>query len=103
VNSNNDSLVALILQSIREACQQLDLQQLVELTAGTVLFGPGGELDSLGLVNLIVLLEEKISDEFGVEIVLTDQRAMSQQHSPFRTVQVLADYVVRLLNEKKGV
>ena len=103
MNSNNDSLVALILQSIREACQQLDLQQLAELTAGTVLFGPGGELDSLGLVNLIVLLEEKISDEFGVEIVLTDQRAMSQQHSPFRTVQALADYVVRLLNEKKGV
>ena len=103
MNSENDSLVALILQSIREACQQLDLQQLVELTAETVLFGPGGELDSLGLVNLIVLLEEKISDEFGVEIVLTDQRAMSQQHSPFRTVQALADYVVRLLNEKKGV
>lgn len=103
MNSENDSLVALILQSIREACQQLDLQQLVELTAETVLFGPGGELDSLGLVNLIVLLEEKISDEFGVEIVLTDERAMSEKHSPFRTVQALGDYVLRLLDEKRNV
>ena len=99
----NGSVEALILQSLREVREQLGTSQSTEPRGQTVLFGRGGELDSLGLVNLIVLLEEKISDEFGVEIVLTDQRAMSQQHSPFRTVQALADYVVRLLNEKKGV
>ncbi len=47
----------------------------------------------LGLVNLIVLVEEKIQQRFGVGITLVDERAMSQSKSPFRTLGSLAEFV----------
>ncbi len=64
----------------------------------TVLFGPGGALDSIGLVNLIVATEQAVERVFGVAITLADEKAMSQKQSPFRTVRALRDYVETLLN-----
>lgn len=63
------------------------------------LIGKDAKLDSLGLVNLIVLVEEKIQQKFGVGITLVDERAMSQSKSPFRTLGSLAEFVEEQLNE----
>ena len=59
-------------------------------------------MDSLGLVNLIVSVEQNIEDDFDVSITIADERAMSQKHSPFRTVGTLADYIEILLKEKEN-
>ena len=64
------------------------------------LFGGGSDLDSLGLVNLIVCIEENINTEFNMSVSIADEKAMSQKHSPFRSVDTLADYLFALLNEK---
>ena len=56
-------------------------------------------MDSLALVSLITDLEEKISDEFDEDIVLADEKAMSQRTSPFRTVESLTEYISKLLEE----
>ena len=66
----------------------------------TRLFGGNSKLDSLGLVNLIVAVEQNIEDEFDITITLADERSMSQKHSPFRTVGSLVDYIEMLLKEK---
>ena len=67
------------------------------LTPETCLFGPSGLLDSLGLVSVLVELEQKASDASGRSVSLMDDRAMSQTSSPFRTVRSLADYLGRQL------
>ncbi len=67
--------------------------------ANPVLFGPGGTLDSLGLVNFLADLEYRLADEFGRELVLASERAMSRSRSPFRDVDALTAYVAELLNE----
>ena len=54
--------------------------------------GAGSPLDSLGLVSLLIEVEEGLRDA-GWEISLSDERAVSQRHSPFRTVQTLAAYI----------
>jgi acyl carrier protein len=59
----------------------------------TRLFGPSGVLDSLGLVSVLVELEQKLADLAGTSVTLMDDRAMSQTSSPFRTVDSLADYL----------
>ena len=69
------------------------------LSKKTILFGKDGKLDSLGLVNLLVIMEQNIEDEFDVSIIIADERAMSQKHSPFRTIGTLADYIDMLLRE----
>ena len=65
-----------------------------------VIYGDNSQLDSLALVSLIVAVEQNIEDEFGISITLADERAMSQENSPFRSVRSLADYVETILKEK---
>ena len=65
-----------------------------------MLFGGNSKLDSLWLINFIVLVEQNIEDELNITITLADERAMSQKHSPFRTVGSLIDYIKVLLEEK---
>jgi hypothetical protein len=66
----------------------------------TRLVGERAVLSSLALVSLIVEVEQTIEDEWGVALTLADERALSQQHSPFRSVGTLADWVDRLLAEQ---
>ena len=68
----------------------------------TVLLGEAGGLDSLGLVNLIVAVEEEIDEEFGVTINIADEKARAQVNSPLKTVGSLADYIAALLTEKRN-
>jgi hypothetical protein len=65
----------------------------------TRLYGTGGALDSLALVSLILDVEETVNAQSGKQLVLADERAMSQKRNPFRDVQSLADYVLMRLKE----
>jgi hypothetical protein len=63
------------------------------------IFGPGAPLDSLGLVNFLADLEYRLAEEFGRELVLASDRAMSRSQSPFRDVETLTNYILELLAE----
>ena len=93
-----------ILQSIYNSIDslnaQLPIEEHVEKSNSTALFGSGSKLDSLGLINLIVAVEKNIENEFDTTITLADERAMSQEDSPFRTVGSLTDYIEMILEEK---
>jgi D-alanine--poly(phosphoribitol) ligase subunit 2 len=96
----NEKIKQAIFNSIEEINQQLENKDQLEKNIETVLFGENGVLDSLGLINLVVAVEQSIEDEFDVTITLADERAMSQQTSPFRTVGTMTDYIEILLGEK---
>ena len=66
----------------------------------TALFGGRSDLDSLGLINFVVAAEQAIERDFGTPIMLADDRALSQEPSPFRSIGALADYIEALLAEK---
>ena len=93
------SIETVIINSIKELNNNLSKDNKLELSKKTILFGKDGKLDSLGLVNLLVIMEQNIEDEFDVCIIIADERAMSQKHSPFRTIGTLADYIDMLLKE----
>ena len=75
-----------------------ELEESIELSLDSKLFGGGGPLDSMALVNLLVDLEELIEDDYGKTITLADEKAMSRRTSPFSRVQNLIDYVQEQLN-----
>lgn len=70
------------------------------LEENTVLFGADGVLDSMGLVTLIIAVEQAIDDKFGATAGLADEKAMSQANSPYRSVAALADYAVSQIEGK---
>ena len=91
-----------VLQAVYGAMRELresgvPAADLAQASIETPLFGRHGILDSLGLVHLIVLVEDRVADLFGVNVTLADDKALSEQRSPFRTVGSLTDYVVKRL------
>lgn len=74
----------------------------VERGRETPLYGGNGVLDSLALVRLVLELEERIKDRYGVAVSLADERAISQKKSPFRTVGSLADYIGARLDDREA-
>ena len=90
----------LVFRAIDEINQQLPIEDHLEKSLDAVLLGINSKLDSLGLINLIVAVEQNIEDEFDVTITLADEKAMSQKHSPFRTVESLVNYIRLLLEEQ---
>ena len=87
----------ILLESIEELNQDADERISLHNGEDTPIFGSGSDLDSLGLVNLIVAVEEKIESDFSVSITLADEKAMSQKTSPFRTVGTLIEYIEGLI------
>lgn len=64
----------------------------------TRLYGKGGLLDSLGMVTLILELEERVSAECGRDIVIADEKAFSRKKSPFRDIETLVSYISDVLS-----
>jgi acyl carrier protein len=93
----------IVLHEIRQdknlKSAELGESELLDLS----LLGRGAALDSIGLVNLIFAIEERIRNELGVLIEIASERAMSQTKSPFRTVRTLIDFVSQLVDEAKKV
>ncbi len=94
-----DKIEKVILDALVEINEELENEELNTLTRETKIYGRSGALDSLALVSFITDLEERISDEFRKDIVLADEKAMSQRTSPFRTVETLTIYTEKLLIE----
>ena len=94
-----DKIESVVLGALKELNEELEIEVLDSPTADTKLFGGSGVLNSLALVSLIADIESIISDEFDANIVLADERAMSQRISPFRSVGTLTEYIDTLLSE----
>lgn len=94
-------VLEIILRALRNLNDELGDDEKFEVGARTPLFGPDATLDSLALVSVIVDVEGDVSQALGRSISLTDDRAMSQQVSPFDDVQTLLQYVMTLVSEGK--
>jgi acyl carrier protein len=66
----------------------------------TVLLGENAVLDSLNFVSFIAAVEERIENTTGKRVSLANERAMSRQRSPFRTMGSLASYIEELLADR---
>lgn len=96
---DHKALVAAITRLLRQVLEQRGRTAPSGAGAETILFGPGGALDSMGLVTLIMEVEYMLAEQFGVTLTLADDRAMSQRTSPFRSVGTLADYILHNLGD----
>ncbi|GAB4441765.1 MAG: hypothetical protein OHK0015_39440 [Chloroflexi bacterium OHK40] len=96
---DRDTGVQVVLASLREVLEQSGEDVPADLTEDTVLVGNGAVIDSLGVVSLIVEIEQRLEMDYEISVTLANDRAMSQRNSPFRTVGVLADYILTMIKE----
>ena len=99
---NDEKVLNIIYAAIDELNAENPDKPDIEKQPGTILFGRGGGLDSLSLVNLIISVEGLLDSEFDISVTLADEKAMSLSHNPFKTVERLAEYTQTRLAEATG-
>jgi acyl carrier protein len=97
--SMRNDVVEAIYEAIRRTNETRPPDSALVCSEDTVFFGQGGSLDSLGLVSLIMDVEEILNAHWRTALVLADERAVAQRRNPFRDVKSLADHVVSRLME----
>jgi acyl carrier protein len=90
----------IVLEAIRAANRTRPPGDELAVASDAPLFGPGSRLDSLGLVVLLVDIEEALHAE-GVEVTLSDEKAVSRTRSPFRSVPAMVQYIADLVPAEK--
>ena len=83
----------LVIESVRMLARDFEIKALAEATGDSPLYGEDGPLDSMALVNLIADIEDAVAEKFGATISLADDRAMSANRSPFRSVASLSEAI----------
>ena len=92
--SKKEVIEELIIESVRLLAEDFEIDSLESPNSATLLYGIGGSLDSMALVNLIADIEDAISEKFSISISLADEKAISARHSPYRSVTSLAEAVI---------
>lgn len=91
---------AIIIGVLKNLADDFEFEGLQNPSATTQIYGSSGSLDSLALVSFITDLEQTLSDELGLNVVLADEKAMSLRNSPFKDVTTLTQYILTLLDSK---
>ena len=94
---NRDTVQRVLFDAIDEINDALPDDRKLRKQPETRLFGGESTLDSLGLVNLIVAIEQRLDEDLGLALTLADEKALSRKASPFRSIDSLANYVLELV------
>ena len=94
---NRADIEKLVFAAAEELNASLPEDRRIPVEAETRLIGEGGRLDSIGLVDLILSVEQKVGDAGGGAITIADEKAFSQKRSPFLSLGTLTDYVATLV------
>lgn len=92
-----DTISALVLSILREIPLADDTLSHDALAGSSRLLGKNAVLDSLGLVTLVVDLEQRLDEEYGTVVSIAVDDVIAQKDSPLSTVQSLAEYVHSLV------
>jgi acetyltransferase-like isoleucine patch superfamily enzyme/acyl carrier protein len=90
-------VVALVLRAVAELNQMLPDGSRLREDTSCALVQPQGPLDSLGVINLLVAVEDQVEAEFGRRPNLTEVSIAPEGSSPLSTVGSLAKFVAERL------
>jgi len=92
-----EDAVKIIYAAIEQLNPQLAKGQQLQASLDTALFGSEGKLDSLGVANLIVIMEQKLEESYGFKVDLTEDDPFSLGSGHFRNISSLATYIFDLV------
>jgi acyl carrier protein len=91
----NAQIEEVVLEALRAANKARSAEEQLVVAPDAPLFGPGSRLDSMGLVVLLIDIEEALHAG-GLDVTLSDEKALSRTRSPFRSVPAIVAYIASL-------
>ena len=98
--TDKEKVLNCIYRAVDEVNELLPDDKQLEKSPDTILLGKAGKLESIDLVNILVATEGNIEEDFNIPISVTDERAVSEKSSPFKTIDTLCSFISNLLKEK---
>jgi acyl carrier protein len=94
---SDEEIQALVLDVLHDLNLVRDADQQSQISPDSPIFGEDGQLDSMELVALAMDIEDAFAER-GFDISVSDEKAMSSKHSPFRDVSSLVAYLGSLVS-----
>jgi acyl carrier protein len=88
----------LVFNTVKEFFENSDYELTASIDKNLRLIGEKSDLDSMGLVSLIVEIEETINEYFNTELIIASEKAMSARTSPFINLEKLISFIEEELN-----
>ncbi|MFT6920657.1 MAG: acyl carrier protein [Cognaticolwellia sp.] len=82
----------IVIQALELSNQSRSDDTQIPLSDTSILFGQNGHLDSMALVALLMDIEDAFQEQ-GIDISLSDEKAMSLSRSPFKDIPSITQYV----------
>lgn len=94
-----DRILQALYRAVDAIAPELPRGKRLVKSPDTVLLGDASPLDSLGLVNLIVAVEQAVEEEFGTPLSLLDEAQLQPEDSPLRSLGALCAHLESRLQE----
>jgi acyl carrier protein len=82
----------IVIQALELSNQSRSDDSQIPISDASILFGQNGHLDSMALVALLMDIEDAFQEQ-GIEISLSDEKAMSLSRSPFKDIPSITQYI----------
>jgi acyl carrier protein len=82
----------IIHDSIKEINEDLELEELENISDDTKIFEL---IDSLGTLDLVIELENRLQSQFGKYIQVANESTMDSEKTDFKTVATLREYLLK--------
>lgn len=92
---------AIIIEVVQQIADERGIE-VAHVDSETVLIGPEAFLDSVGLVSVVMEIEARIDEDFGAEVSLTSDAAMSRERSPLRTIGTIREFIMEQVAAPSG-
>lgn len=89
------------MDSLKEFNEEEDESSLLRVSKNTILLDKKGNLDSLGFVTLVVIIESNIFNKLDKNITIVSEKAFSKKYSPFKDVESLTEFIAELLESEQ--
>ena len=90
---NDEELYKIIYDSIDEINSMIASGKQINKQPDTLISENENELDSLDILNFLVILEQKIEMETGRSISFVDDEALSYEINPLESVRTIKDFI----------
>lgn len=98
---SKESLRSLVIDALEELNRTRPASEQLGTSSEAPLYGRGGSLDSLGLLDLLMLVERRLAKALGAKVSLITSRAAIEHENPFETVGTLVDHLGRVAEAQR--
>ena len=93
--NQTSSITSTIMNCITQLNKQLAVGDRLGTSPDTILMGEGGTLDSLGLITLLVNIEQELVSKHGLSCPLLDTATSEESPDAMRTFGKLVEWITQ--------